>query len=355
MRARDRVRSWMNWIPINFVNLDVDVCEARMSATEAAVFAANKVGFRGVVVSLTSADAMACSDALGAGIAETSYVACSNLTCGSDRAAKIEQHLASGGSGLPTSLGKLLTCARCRSAWYCDATCQRTAWPTHKDDCKAISVRRKHLGERGEGAPTTSLSSAKAGAFNQMTLSMTAACAFLAVLHRVWGTGALLVEVSDALFESGGPTPDVPMPYIVSRWAVGKSALDDRPLTRRLRSQDIDGLIASLYACKKSPSSFVAIFATQSGDLCKCVLLPPPEGATERFCARHPARFDILRVLRAVVVEPCLGDRECLANEPDSRPALASALMQPCDVIDADAPPRRMCVVFGVSPGTSGA
>jgi hypothetical protein len=28
-------------------------------------------------------------------------------------------------------------CSRCKSAWYCDASCQKDAWPIHKKECKA--------------------------------------------------------------------------------------------------------------------------------------------------------------------------------------------------------------------------
>lgn len=29
-----------------------------------------------------------------------------------------------------------MTCGRCRSSRYCDAACQRAAWPAHKPNCK---------------------------------------------------------------------------------------------------------------------------------------------------------------------------------------------------------------------------
>ncbi|KAK9834005.1 hypothetical protein WJX81_002377 [Elliptochloris bilobata] len=30
----------------------------------------------------------------------------------------------------------LLTCTRCRSAWFCSVKCQRAHWPFHKDNCQ---------------------------------------------------------------------------------------------------------------------------------------------------------------------------------------------------------------------------
>ena len=40
--------------------------------------------------------------------------------------------------------GKLLTCARCRSVWYCSADCQRAHWKkVHKRECGKATASAK--------------------------------------------------------------------------------------------------------------------------------------------------------------------------------------------------------------------
>ncbi len=34
--------------------------------------------------------------------------------------------------------GSLLRCGRCRTAYFCDAACQKRAWPSHKQDCQKL-------------------------------------------------------------------------------------------------------------------------------------------------------------------------------------------------------------------------
>lgn len=38
----------------------------------------------------------------------------------------------------PEKLELLLRCSRCKQAWYCNQTCQRSAWPQHKQECKRL-------------------------------------------------------------------------------------------------------------------------------------------------------------------------------------------------------------------------
>ena len=34
--------------------------------------------------------------------------------------------------------GKLLTCSRCSSVFYCSAACQQKHWPLHREHCRAV-------------------------------------------------------------------------------------------------------------------------------------------------------------------------------------------------------------------------
>jgi len=36
----------------------------------------------------------------------------------------------------------LLKCAKCGSVWYCNATCQKANWPTHKSECQLLQETR---------------------------------------------------------------------------------------------------------------------------------------------------------------------------------------------------------------------
>ena len=39
---------------------------------------------------------------------------------------------------------KLLRCSQCQGAWYCDSTCQRTHWISHKAECKRLKLAKLH-------------------------------------------------------------------------------------------------------------------------------------------------------------------------------------------------------------------
>mgnify|MGYP006285848003 CR=1 FL=1 len=49
---------------------------------------------------------------------------------GGSKAGKTEKKCASCGCE-----GKLKVCSRCNAAWFCDSTCQRAAWPSHRAVC----------------------------------------------------------------------------------------------------------------------------------------------------------------------------------------------------------------------------
>ncbi len=50
-------------------------------------------------------------------------------------------------------IGKLLTCGRCRSVYYCSRECQTAAWPMHKKICSELSANHAALNGVKEVAP----------------------------------------------------------------------------------------------------------------------------------------------------------------------------------------------------------
>jgi len=52
--------------------------------------------------------------------------------------------------------GRLLRCAVCRGAFFCNRECQRAAWPTHRGVCGTRSEPPAHLGSR-PGSPSPSV------------------------------------------------------------------------------------------------------------------------------------------------------------------------------------------------------
>ena len=65
--------------------------------------------------------------------------------------------VASGGSrcrACGKSAAKLLSCSRCRTVYYCDATCQLGDWKRHKVACKEASKLRADAEADGRSDPT---------------------------------------------------------------------------------------------------------------------------------------------------------------------------------------------------------
>ena len=77
--------------------------------------------------------------------------------------------------------GATCRCSRCRSAWFCSTTCQRTAWPTHKKDCNPKQA--------DEAKPSVTDKAPVAGS-EQATLDATAADAAAAATTAPANTAA---------------------------------------------------------------------------------------------------------------------------------------------------------------------
>jgi hypothetical protein len=350
VRVRDVIRAWFGWIPQQAADLSGDVVASRSVVPTHESDAASKAGLRFAVIAPDSPDSVSAMDKLSAGIASTSYIKCSSIFCPNRRMEEIERHVAHNQEGLPSTIGKLLTCGRCRAAWYCDIDCQRAHWAVHKSACKVWAQKRKGLGTtEGLAIPDSS----QAAAFNTCTLTFARASQFFAVLDAAWGTGALLIEMDDAVFASHGPNAANPMRMVISPWTIlGPEArpTNERALVRRLRARNVDAGLVMLLGDKKVPSSTAVVYATHSGDLAKCGLVPFAGGYCQVYFSNLPKRHVLLQSLRAVVVEPCVGDTERgVGSTSDSVPALASCLLQPSnDIGTPGSAPCRFCVVFGV-------
>ena len=355
-RAFERARILLGWTPSAACDLSGTACEIRNAASSDAKLAAGSVGIRSAIVEPAPGADFAAFDELMLAIGATGLNVCAfGSLCPSlsSREAAVASHI---NSRSPSShLATLMRCSRCGVAYYCGESCQKAHWPAHKTVCASIASTRSAAGVASPLQLSDVQASAKSVAFNQVTTSMILMSEFCATLTEAWQAPALLVEVDDAAiaaYAAGGSTAAVraaaPLALVITPWrfeneeggeggrsAVGKlSGGVERPAVSRLRLRSVDCAVFKLLTNKKSPSSVAVVFATASGDLAKCVLLPAASGAVEGFLKLQegPSAFATLRKLEAVVVEPCVGNRERRVGGPDSVQVMSSMLFQPTSI-----------------------
>ena len=62
------------------------------------------------------------------------------------------------------SNGKLKRCSLCRSAWYCNAQCQKDHWAEHKVQCKKLTKALKAKAAKAKPSKTPEITQDKVSA-----------------------------------------------------------------------------------------------------------------------------------------------------------------------------------------------